>query len=60
MISGPGPGRDTALRAIRRSGVILNFVCDVTPMPKLVQEVQIKASSLGGDKSLYNSKNFCQ
>nr|AND48300.1 ribosomal protein S11 [Eosphagnum rigescens] len=33
MISGPGPGRDTALRAIRRSGVILNFVRDVTPMP---------------------------
>jgi len=33
MISGPGPGRDTTLRAIRRSGVILNFVHDVTPMP---------------------------
>nr|YP_009193437.1 ribosomal protein S11 [Takakia lepidozioides]UPM51669.1 ribosomal protein S11 [Takakia lepidozioides] len=33
MISGPGPGRDTALRAIRRSGVVLNFVRDVTPMP---------------------------
>ena len=33
MISGPGPGRDTALRAIRRSGIILNFVRDVTPMP---------------------------
>jgi small subunit ribosomal protein S11 len=33
MISGPHPGRDTTLRAIRRSGVILNFVRDVTPMP---------------------------
>nr|YP_001687244.1 ribosomal protein S11 [Aneura mirabilis]B0YPQ8.1 RecName: Full=Small ribosomal subunit protein uS11c; AltName: Full=30S ribosomal protein S11, plastid [Aneura mirabilis]ABS54506.1 ribosomal protein S11 [Aneura mirabilis] len=33
MISGPGPGRDTALRAIRRSGIVLNFVRDVTPMP---------------------------
>nr|AJB98494.1 ribosomal protein S11 [Helminthostachys zeylanica] len=33
MVSGPGPGRDTALRAIRRSGVILGFVRDVTPMP---------------------------
>ncbi len=33
MISGPGLRRDTTLRAIRRSGVILNFVGDVTPMP---------------------------
>jgi small subunit ribosomal protein S11 len=33
MINGPGPGRDTALRAIRSSGVVLNFVRDVTPMP---------------------------
>nr|YP_009113624.1 ribosomal protein S11 [Ceratozamia hildae]AFM54228.1 Rps11 [Ceratozamia hildae]AFR13800.1 ribosomal protein S11 [Ceratozamia hildae]BAR93494.1 ribosomal protein S11 [Ceratozamia hildae] len=33
MISGPGPGRDTALRAIHRSGVLLSFVRDVTPMP---------------------------
>nr|YP_010402987.1 ribosomal protein S11 [Bolbitis x multipinna]UQV94795.1 ribosomal protein S11 [Bolbitis x multipinna] len=32
-MSGPGPGRDTALRAIRRSGIILSFVRDVTPMP---------------------------
>nr|YP_009549653.1 ribosomal protein S11 [Goniophlebium niponicum]AYW16898.1 ribosomal protein S11 [Goniophlebium niponicum] len=32
-MSGPGPGRDTASRAIRRSGVILSFVRDVTPMP---------------------------
>ncbi|KAG6557698.1 hypothetical protein Mapa_000463 [Marchantia paleacea] len=29
----PRPGRDTALRASRRSGIILSFVSDVTPMP---------------------------
>jgi small subunit ribosomal protein S11 len=33
LISGPGPGRDTALRAIRNSGIVLSFVRDVTPMP---------------------------
>ena len=33
MISGPGRGRDTALRTIRRSGILLSFVRDVTPMP---------------------------
>nr|YP_010391662.1 ribosomal protein S11 [Nymphaea dimorpha]QWM96053.1 ribosomal protein S11 [Nymphaea sp. NY566]UPX04954.1 ribosomal protein S11 [Nymphaea dimorpha] len=33
MIKGPGLGRDAALRAIRRSGILLNFVRDVTPMP---------------------------
>nr|YP_009578758.1 ribosomal protein S11 [Taxus brevifolia]QBK34167.1 ribosomal protein S11 [Taxus brevifolia]QBK34331.1 ribosomal protein S11 [Taxus brevifolia]QBK36380.1 ribosomal protein S11 [Taxus brevifolia] len=33
LISGPGPGRDTALRAIARSGVILSYVRDITPMP---------------------------
>nr|YP_009671647.1 ribosomal protein S11 [Passiflora microstipula]QCX30926.1 ribosomal protein S11 [Passiflora microstipula] len=33
LIKGPGLGRDAALRAIRRSGIILNFVRDVTPMP---------------------------
>ena len=33
MISGPGRGRDTALRTIRRSGILLSFVSDVTPMP---------------------------
>ncbi|CAN6453909.1 unnamed protein product [Victoria cruziana] len=33
MIKGPGLGRDAALRAIRRSGILLNFVHDVTPMP---------------------------
>nr|QPF22135.1 ribosomal protein S11 [Abies georgei var. smithii] len=33
MISGPGRGRDTALRTIRRSGILFSFVRDVTPMP---------------------------
>nr|YP_009164224.1 ribosomal protein S11 [Viscum minimum]AHZ58168.1 ribosomal protein S11 [Viscum minimum] len=33
MIKGPGLGRDASLRAIRRSGILLSFVRDVTPMP---------------------------
>nr|WGT74807.1 ribosomal protein S11 [Sanguinaria canadensis] len=33
MIKGPGLGRDAALRAIRRSGILLSFVRDVTPLP---------------------------
>nr|YP_010424829.1 ribosomal protein S11 [Galeola lindleyana]USH94234.1 ribosomal protein S11 [Galeola lindleyana] len=33
MIKGTGPGRDAALRAIRRNEIILSFVRDVTPMP---------------------------
>nr|YP_010894601.1 ribosomal protein S11 [Dicranostigma lactucoides]YP_010894637.1 ribosomal protein S11 [Dicranostigma lactucoides]WJW71471.1 ribosomal protein S11 [Dicranostigma lactucoides]WJW71508.1 ribosomal protein S11 [Dicranostigma lactucoides] len=33
MIKGPGLGRDAALRAIRRSGIRLSFIRDVTPMP---------------------------
>ncbi|EPS74513.1 hypothetical protein M569_00230 [Genlisea aurea] len=33
MIKGPGLGRDAALRAIRRSGILLTFVRDVTPIP---------------------------
>nr|QYB21673.1 ribosomal protein S11 [Lagarostrobos franklinii]BBF90850.1 ribosomal protein S11 [Lagarostrobos franklinii] len=32
-ISGPGSGRDTVLRTIRKSGILLNYVHDVTPMP---------------------------
>ena len=32
-IKGPGLGRDAALRAIRRSGILLSLVRDVTPMP---------------------------
>nr|YP_010420142.1 ribosomal protein S11 [Nanocnide japonica]USG53611.1 ribosomal protein S11 [Nanocnide japonica] len=33
IIKGPGLGRDAALRAIRRSGILLSFIRDVTPMP---------------------------
>nr|YP_009441555.1 30S ribosomal protein S11 [Apostasia wallichii]YP_009938569.1 ribosomal protein S11 [Apostasia ramifera]QNU40263.1 ribosomal protein S11 [Apostasia ramifera]BBB03144.1 30S ribosomal protein S11 [Apostasia wallichii] len=33
MIKGPGLGRDAALRTIRRSGILLSFIRDVTPMP---------------------------
>jgi small subunit ribosomal protein S11 len=33
MMSGPGPGRETALRAIRNSRVMLSFIRDVTPIP---------------------------
>lgn len=33
MIKGPGLGRDAALRAIRRSSILLTFVRDVTPLP---------------------------
>ncbi|KAM0014669.1 putative ribosomal protein S11 [Helianthus debilis subsp. tardiflorus] len=33
MIKGPYLGRDAALRAIRRSGILLTFVRDVTPVP---------------------------
>nr|YP_009581813.1 ribosomal protein S11 [Isopyrum manshuricum]QBK50224.1 ribosomal protein S11 [Isopyrum manshuricum] len=33
MIKGPGLGRDGALRGIRRSGILLSFVRDVTPLP---------------------------
>ena len=33
MINGPGLGRDTALRAIRNSGIAIHVVRDVTSMP---------------------------
>nr|YP_010621298.1 ribosomal protein S11 [Cuscuta europaea]WBF90844.1 ribosomal protein S11 [Cuscuta europaea] len=33
FIKGPGLGRDAALRAIHRSGILLTFIRDVTPMP---------------------------
>jgi small subunit ribosomal protein S11 len=32
-IKGPGPGRDTALRVLRSSGLKLNLIADVTPIP---------------------------
>nr|YP_010933413.1 ribosomal protein S11 [Streptosarcina arenaria]WKT08863.1 ribosomal protein S11 [Streptosarcina arenaria] len=33
MMSGPGPGRDMALRAIKTSGLGVSLVRDVTPVP---------------------------
>nr|YP_010488433.1 ribosomal protein S11 [Anaxagorea javanica]QNS22701.1 ribosomal protein S11 [Anaxagorea javanica] len=33
MIKGPGLGRDAVLRAIRRSGILVRFIRDVTPIP---------------------------
>nr|YP_010007039.1 ribosomal protein S11 [Passiflora haematostigma]YP_010007500.1 ribosomal protein S11 [Passiflora rhamnifolia]QNR05806.1 ribosomal protein S11 [Passiflora haematostigma]QNR06343.1 ribosomal protein S11 [Passiflora rhamnifolia] len=33
LIKGAGPGRDAALKAIRKSGIKINFIRDVTPMP---------------------------
>nr|WKF50026.1 ribosomal protein S11 [Iris serotina] len=33
MVKGPGLGRDAALRAILRSGILLSVIRDVTPMP---------------------------
>nr|YP_010832726.1 ribosomal protein S11 [Astragalus flexus]WFG52468.1 ribosomal protein S11 [Astragalus flexus]WFG52544.1 ribosomal protein S11 [Astragalus flexus]WFG52620.1 ribosomal protein S11 [Astragalus flexus] len=33
IIKGPGLGRDAALRAICRSGILLRFIRDVTPLP---------------------------
>lgn len=32
-IKGPGPGRDAALRAIRASGLKMNMIADITPIP---------------------------
>src|SRR5437868_5250537 len=32
-IKGPGPGRDSALRAIRAAGVKIGLIADMTPMP---------------------------
>lgn len=33
LIKGPGVGRDAALRAILRSGILVNFIRDITPLP---------------------------
>nr|YP_009400561.1 30S ribosomal protein S11 [Vanilla aphylla]BAX88174.1 30S ribosomal protein S11 [Vanilla aphylla] len=33
MIKGTGRGRDAALRAIRKSRILLSFVRDITPVP---------------------------
>jgi len=32
-IKGPGPGRESALRAIRAAGLRMNLIADVTPIP---------------------------
>lgn len=32
-LKGPGPGRDSSLRAIRSTGIKINLIADVTPMP---------------------------
>lgn len=32
-IKGPGPGRDAVLRAIRASGLKMDLIADVTPIP---------------------------
>nr|QGU93173.1 ribosomal protein S11 [Selaginella rossii] len=33
VVTGPGPGRDTASRAIRGSGAVSGLARDITPMP---------------------------
>ena len=33
MVSGPGSGRETALRAIQATGVGISLIRDVTPVP---------------------------
>jgi len=32
-ITGPGPGRESALRALQQVGLEVNKICDVTPIP---------------------------
>lgn len=32
-VKGPGPGRDSALRAIKASGMKVSMIADVTPIP---------------------------
>jgi len=33
FIKGPGPGRDAALRVVKASGLKVNLIADVTPIP---------------------------
>lgn len=33
FIKGPGPGRDSALRAVRAAGLRIDLIADVTPIP---------------------------
>ncbi len=33
FVKGPGPGRDSALRAVKGSGIKISAIADVTPIP---------------------------
>lgn len=33
FIKGPGPGRDAAIRALKNSGLAINLIADITPVP---------------------------
>ena len=33
MVKGPGPGRESAVRALNSSGLNINSISDVTPIP---------------------------
>ncbi|KAJ8761701.1 hypothetical protein K2173_004477 [Erythroxylum novogranatense] len=62
IIKGPGLGRDATLRVIHRSGILLNSVRDVTPMPhnscrtrKLTND---KSRNLGRKIGINNLYNF--
>ena len=33
FVKGPGPGRDSALRAIKASGLSMSMIADITPIP---------------------------
>ena len=33
LIKGPGPGRDSAVRALKSAGLRINSISDVTPIP---------------------------
>ena len=33
FVKGPGPGRDSSLRAIKSAGLSISMIADVTPMP---------------------------
>jgi small subunit ribosomal protein S11 len=33
FVKGPGPGRESALRAIQAQGIKINSISDVTPVP---------------------------
>ena len=33
FIKGPGPGRDSAVKALKGAGVNITMIADITPMP---------------------------